>query len=184
MKKLRRFYTPEELKNIYAGEHNPHRWPEHTERINLTRAIAQRLIDANRLKTVADLSCGDGSLVLGLENIRAQTMCDIHSHAPIEETVRLLESVDLFICTETIEHLEAPWTVLECVAPKTKYIVLSCPFEEDPAIGNYEHYWSFDASDVANMLMQAGFGALQSNIISGEGWTYTYQIWTGMSTRA
>ncbi len=80
----------------------------------------------------------------------------------------------------TIEHLEAPWTVIERIAEKSKWILLSTPLDEDPAIGNYEHYWSFTEQDVTQMLAAAGFGQLRCTHLQNDGWTYTYQVWTGV----
>ena len=177
--KQRRFHAPEALAEIYANPYDPHRWPEHSIRITCTTDIAQRVIDEHGLKTVADLSCGDGSIAKKLS-----VMPSFLSDGQIEIDIDLIDPVDLFIFTETMEHLEAPWTILEKIAMKTKWIVLSTPLDEDPAIGNYEHYWSFTETDVHSILLQSGFVDIDVAHLSQDGWTYTYQIWTARSIHA
>ena len=185
MRKLRPFYTPDELKAMYGATYDPNRWPEHTLRLERTRQIAQDLIYEHDLRNVADYSCGDGTLIRGLKmfNDAGYEATDVgKGDPPIEEMVLTMPFTDLFICTETIEHLEAPWTVLEWVARRARYIVLSTPLDESPDIGNYEHYWSFTEWDVATILAQSGFSEDQKfEALTKAAWTYTYQIWTARS---
>ena len=180
MIKLRRFHTPEVLAEIYQHPYDPTRWVEHKTRIRRTIEITQALIDQHDLKSVADLSCGDCSII-GSLNIKSKITGDITNDRSIEDALRdrVWPDVDLFICTETIEHLEAPWTVLERIAETTRWLVLSTPLDEDPAIGNYEHYWSFTQDDVQSMILTAGFVDLELHVLAEPGWTYTYQLWTG-----
>jgi len=174
MIKLRRFYSPSVTTALYETTYDSTRWPEHVERIGRTASIAQSLIGQHDLRSVADLSCGDGTLVKQLFDVPVTYLRD----GNILDDLGLIESVDLFVCTETIEHLEAPWTVLERIAEKTRWLVLSTPLNEDPAIGNYEHYWSFTADDVASLLHQSNFHNTALFILEDPLWTYTYQVWT------
>lgn len=174
VRKLRRFWSAEKLRELYGHQYDPHHWPEHSLRIQRTTEIAQRLIDEHGLKTCADLSAGDRSIPSGLRNLTSLNTAD----GNIEEDVVSLADVDLFICTETIEHLEAPWTVLEEIASRAKWLVLSTPIDEHPAVGNYEHYWSFTVQDIHDMLTQSLFRDLHCEILTRAEWTYTYQIWT------
>jgi hypothetical protein len=184
MLKLRRFYTPARLAEIYDHKYDHTTWSEHVARVHHTIDITQQLIDEHHLTSVTDLSCGDGVIVGGL-NIENKTMNDITLLGDgIEVTVKTMKDVDLFICTETIEHLEAPWTVIEEIAQRAKWLVLSCPNDESPDIHNHEHYWSFTAQDVGDMLAEAGFVDLQWETITQPRWTYEYQIWTGRSVHA
>lgn len=178
MKKLRRFYNPSQLTQIYSHTYSPDSWPEHRERVARTIEIAQQLIDEYELKSVADLSCGNGAIVDALR-VADKLKNDISTAGTsIEERVLMMEPVDLFICTETIEHIEAPWTVLEHVAQRTKWLLLSTPLDEDPSIGNYEHYWSFELRDVMTMLDHSTFYAASYELLGKPHWTYSYQIWT------
>jgi len=178
MRKLRRFYTPERLAEIYGGEYDHTRWPEHVERVRQTIVVANTLIEVNQLKSAADLSAGDRAIAAGLRGLMSLETSD----GDIEGSLVNMGPVDLFVCTETIEHLEAPWTVLERIAEKTRWLVLSCPHDEPSHYGNYEHYWSFDAIDVDDMLACAGFEERKMHLLTGEGWTYEYQLWTARST--
>lgn len=179
MRKLRRFYDAAELRRIYATRYNSSEWPEHTRRIAFTADLAQEIITKHGLTSLADLSCGDASLTSKLRGIDDFHLRDFTDAG--DDILTLLAAlprpVDLFICTETIEHLEAPWTALERIAPKTKWLVLSCPNDERHD-GNWEHYWSFDQNDVLGMLSQSGFTEPKYAGLWEPGWEYDYQIWT------
>lgn len=179
MRKLRRFHSETELKRIYAEKYESSKWQEHVRRIEFTRNITQELITEHGLTTLADLSCGDGEVTRTLRGLTHQHLRDYTDHH--EDILSLLTAlprpVDLFVCTETIEHLEAPWTVIEKIAEKTKWLVLSCPNDER-GDGNWEHYWSFDQNDVLDMLSHAGFTEPKYHALWEPGWYYDYQIWT------
>lgn len=180
MRKLRRFHTEDELRRIYARPYDHTRWPEHRIRVDRTIEVAQDLIDTHGLRSVGDLSAGDGAVVAGLD-IADKTVRDIVDGGDsIEQLIRMphIGPFDLFICSETIEHLEAPWTVLEHVAQRTRWLVLSTPLNEPVVVDNYEHYWSFSAADIYAILDQAGYTDMKIERIHGRGWTYTYQLWT------
>lgn len=176
MKKLRRFYDAEKLAEIYSRQYDHTQWEEHRTRVRLTVDIAQRLIDTHHLTTAADWSAGDRAITNALTGLDFLYTADGAIELTLDSDTRLY---DLFICTETIEHLEAPWTVLEKIAKIAKFIVVSTPIDEDPEIDNYEHYWSFTTEDVRDMLTHAGFVELNCTRISSDDWTYAYQIWTG-----
>lgn len=185
MKKLRPFHTADQLKQLYGGVYDPNRWPEHRRRIARTIEIAQDIINMHDVVTIADYSCGDGAVTNGLVISRQGSIeaTDVgKGDPPIEQMVETMPYVDLFICTETIEHLEAPWTVLEWIATKAKRILLSTPLDESVMIGNYEHYWSFTQWDVSTILAQSGFSEDQKmERLTDWDWTYEYQIWTAGS---
>jgi hypothetical protein len=178
VRKLRPFYDDETLARIYSVAYDHTVWPEHRERVDDTVRITQRLIDAHDIKTAADWSAGDRAITGRLIGLTLLDTADGDLARALRENV---DQWDLFICTETIEHLEAPWTVLEEIAKITRFIVLSTPLDEQPDIDNYEHYWSFTQHDVRDLLEQAGFVDLHPTYLTGSGWTYTYQVWTGRS---
>lgn len=185
MKKLRPFWSADKLRELYAHEHNPDAWPEHGARIARTIEIAQDVINREDVRNIADYSCGSCRIIDGLKmwNAASYDISDVQRGDPsIEERVLTMPYTDLFLCTETIEHLESPWTVLEYIAMRTKWLVLSTPLDEDPNIGNYEHYWSFTQWDIATILDQSGFIDCKFEALGPmPGWTYTYQIWTARS---
>lgn len=192
MKKLRPFYPADKLHELYGHAYQPDQWIEHKLRLDATIDIAVRLATMQQLHTVADLSCGDRTVVnalhdrIGMECVATN---DITTGVPIDVALNewwnagpdTLPVVDLFICTETIEHLEAPWTVLEKIAAKTKWLLLSTPLDEKEDENNWEHYWSFTSTDVAELLRQSRFNMLHCDVLMNDHWVYRYQVWTGRS---
>lgn len=181
MRKLRRFYDEVTLRKIYAERYNSSQWHEHMRRVAFTRSIIQQLISEHGLTTMADLSCGDTEVTRTLTGLTHRHLRDFTDYG--EDILSLLSgvmnSVDLFVCTETIEHLEAPWTVIERIREKAKWLVLSCPNDErSVGEGNWEHYWSFTQNDVLDILTQAGFTETKYHGLWEPGWAYDYQIWT------
>lgn len=181
MRKLRPFWSRAEERRLYSETYDHTRWPEHVGRVEATIDFTQKLIDEHELKTVVDLSCGDGAIVDGLNGVRIVRKTDVSSSGMGIEATLMMSSfdTDLFICTETIEHMRAPWTTIELIAENTRFIVLSTPLNEGAHVDNYEHYWSFTDQDVDDMLKYAGFTDLQRVFLSGRGWTYDYQLWSG-----
>jgi len=103
--RLRDTYTAEELAQVYATPHQHFGQPDHRIRVALTIQLGRAL---GRLNTVADLSCGDGAILGGLD-ARTRMWGDIAPGwdvtGPIEQTIEDLDDVDLFVCAETIEHV-------------------------------------------------------------------------------
>jgi 2-polyprenyl-3-methyl-5-hydroxy-6-metoxy-1,4-benzoquinol methylase len=85
--------------------------------------------------------------------------------------------VDLFICSETLEHLDDPVEVLKQIRQKTKYLLLSTPharFDDN----NLEHYWAWDKDGIAELLAQADFEPIQFHLLElADDYYYDYQIW-------
>lgn len=178
MMKLRRFMTDEEMKANYAHQYNHTAWPEHKIRVRETIRFISQLMTDKGLTTAADMSCGDGAVMRGLTLDRGITGDISITGIDVVDAVRAMEPVDLYICTETIEHVREPWTLLEEIAKKTRWIVLSTPLNEPASVGNWEHYWSFTEHDISSLLVQSGFHVPERYIvIHGENWTYAYQTW-------
>lgn len=74
----------------------------------------------------------------------------------IEETIHNIDPVDLFILSETLEHLEDPDSILALMYQKADAIFISTPLDEEPGANN-EHYWSWGKEDIQLMLHSAGF---------------------------
>lgn len=170
------------LAKMYATPHRSSAWQEHRLRIDVMGGLAHHLIDEQG--TVADLSCGDGALAkrLALSHRATITLGDFAPGypitGPIEETIEQIDRVDLFICSETVEHLDDPDAVLCQIRPKTNWLLLSTPDGEDND-QNPEHVWAWDAEAMEKMLRDAGFTpqffvALDSRPAGG---TYRFQIW-------
>jgi hypothetical protein len=152
-------YTPEQLAEIYATPHDHSRWEDHKLRVGVTIEVARWFTRCGDVASAADLSCGDAAIIKALD-VEYEFLGDYapgyEFAGPIEETLEQIPPVDLFICSESIEHLDDPAQVLKQIRAKTRYLVLSTPVDRwDDA--NPEHYWSWDRQGVEEMLTAAGF---------------------------
>jgi hypothetical protein len=177
IERLRAKYPEKKLQLIYAHQYDHTKWEDHITRIKETIRIGNivpSFIDG--LKTVADLSAGDGAIINGI-NIDEKILGDyIDSYkyvGPIEKTIKQIPVVDMFIFSETLEHVDNPLEVLKAIRQKTKWLLLSTPENnwEDP---NPEHYWAWDKDGVQDLLEQAGFEPVYFESIPI---VYTHQIW-------
>jgi hypothetical protein len=156
--RLRDTYTADELAQVYATPHQHFGQPDHRVRVAVTIQLGRAL---GRLDQVADLACGDGAILGGLD-ARARTWGDIAPGwdvtGPIEQTIEDLHDVDLFVCAETIEHLDDPDMVLKAIRPRAAKLLLSTPVDawSDREL-NPQHYWAWDREAVEDMLATAGF---------------------------
>lgn len=161
MRNLQRpFWTPTQTAEIYAS---PHDWrvlgDGHKVRIERLIAIAKTLYP--NPDTVADLSCGIPTITDALRAKRTYLGDFAPGYeftGPIEQTIDLIPDVDLFLCAETLEHLQDPDSVLVKIRGKAKALVCSVPIcrvpEDD---GNGEHYWAFDRDGFEQMLNECGW---------------------------
>lgn len=157
--RLRPAYSTEQLRHVYSHPYSHRQWQDHRLRINQTVAVGQWVAQLGGLTSGADLSAGDGWVLTNLRLSRKifgdlNGMWDISGR--IEDTLPELEPVDLFICTETLEHLDEPDKILSTIRTKAKVLLLSTPVDawSDP---NPEHYWAWSKDGVEEMLNQAGF---------------------------
>lgn len=181
-KRLRPMPTPIELATMYATPHNHTQWTDHLYRVDVTSAIAHHLLP--RRGRVADLSCGNGTIAKRLV-VSHDAVAILGDYAPgyehmgpIEETIEQIDPVDLFICSETVEHLDDPDAVLRQIRAKTNRLLLSTPDgEEDDT--NPEHVWGFDAEAMEGMLREAGFTPEVFTTVDLRygGGPYSFQIW-------
>lgn len=114
---------------------------------------------AGGIESAADLSCGNGSILAAMlaeRKLYGDLAQGWEFTGPIEATIEQIEPVDMFICTETIEHLDDPDTVLKAIGGKARMLLLSTPINawDD---GNLEHYWAFDREAVEAMAVAAGY---------------------------
>ena len=153
--RLRPALTSEELAKVYPTPHQHEQWAEHRIRVALTCPIAQSV----PATTAADLSCGDGTILrslVGVECYYGDYSTGWALTGLIEDTIWRIPNVDLFICTETLEHLDDPDTTLKAIRAKTHHLVLSTPVDAWGDV-NPEHYWAWSRDDVEVMLREAGF---------------------------
>lgn len=155
--RLRDQMRPQQLNRVYSKPHDHTQWRDHLIRVELTTKLANWL--AGPVKIAADLSCGDGAT---LRDVKAERKYfgdfapGYELHGPIEQTIDLIPAVDLFICTETLEHLHDPDKVLSQIRAKTQLLVLSTPIDAWNDT-NPEHYWAWSRRGVERMLQDSGF---------------------------
>lgn len=179
--RLRPKHSDEALARIYATPHDHTRWADHHLRVDVTASLTRWVATQFGCRTVADLSAGDGAIVNSLQ--LPASVVHLGDFAPgyqytgpIEETIHQIPSVDLFICSETIEHLDDPDEVLYQIGQKAGALVVSTPIGEVEEVGNPEHYWGWDVDDVVRILDDTGWEVVVTNVLELPGWTYDYQI--------
>lgn len=178
--RVRPVHSAEELSQIYAKPHNHFSCIDHRVRVAMTMVVAQT-VDAGATSG-ADLSCGDGTILRNL-NLGERYFGDFAPgypiHGPIEQTLDRIPEVDIYVCTETLEHLDDPDTVLKRLRSKTKALVISTPVDNWDD-NNLEHYWAWSRQDVEDMLVSAGFRVV---VFTGldlrpAGGYYCFGIWS------
>lgn len=181
--RLRETPVGAELRQMYAAPHDHTTWPDHVIRVDVTVALALGFI-INGM-TVGDLSCGDAAIPRGIAAQRDVRLV-LGDFAPgyehtgrIEETIDLISPVDVFVCCETLEHLDDPDGVLKQIRAKAGRLVLSTPAGETTDSRNPEHVWGWDPEDLVPMLTGAGFriGAYVALNLRPGGCMYDFQIW-------
>lgn len=167
--------SEDELASTYAVPHDHTRWGDHILRVSATIAAGLGMLGEETIESAADLSCGSGAILDAMPARRKYygDMAPGYFHGPIEQTIHLIPDVDLFVCTETIEHLDDPDAVLNAVRPKARMLILSTPvgaFDD----GNVEHYWAWDSQAVEDMLTAAGFKSWDYTALRV---SYEFGIW-------
>lgn len=182
--RLRDNPTEAELAEMYAVPHDARRYGYgHGLRVAATIELARYRTQG--VRTIADLSCGNADVTRGVKRVGLHIILGDFApgyeyHGPIEQTITQIPDVDVFVCSETIEHLEDPDAVLAAIRAKTRCLILSTPIAELPPSGNREHLWGWDQDGVAGMLEGAGFNPSAGQRIDlwlppDQG--YCYQIW-------
>lgn len=171
---------------MYAEPHQHRVWADHRVRVDVTVAVASHMLNKPNA-TVADLSCGDAAIARRLQTghgagrlILGDIAQGYQYQGPIEKTVQALrwQEADLFICSETLEHLDDPDSVLALIRQKTDRLVISTP-DGEVDDSNPEHVWAWDSAEVEKMLRAAGFTpAMHTSLdLRPGGYMYCYQIW-------
>lgn len=175
--RLRPKHSKKKLAEIYARPHDHNRWVDHVIRVDRTLEIAKTI---SGVKSIADLSAGNAHIINSLNCSKSY----VGDYAPgyeftgaINITIEQIPKVDLFICSETLEHLDEPIKVLKQIRNKSKYLVLSTPHARwDDS--NEEHYWAWDKVGVQELLEQAGFQIVSFELLElQDKYYYDYQIW-------
>lgn len=144
-------------------------------------ATAANLRGGGRDKHQTDLYLGDYAGGVELPTYPGSLNIKVHDilTGPLEETIDQLPArVDLFVLSETVEHLDDPEAVLERLSERCRGLLLSTPIGEDD-LGNPEHLHGWDQEAVGEMLEASGWrtGARVDVVLED---TYSYQIWTAV----
>lgn len=181
MKRLRPKYSDEELNRIYSTPHDHTKWSDHLIRVDVTIQVAKWMIREYSLDSAADLSCGNGAIIdaLGVKSYKGDFAKSYEFSGPLEQTLDKLPKVGLYICSETLEHLDNPQIALRKIRDKAQAVVLSTPNAcwND---SNPEHYWAWDTQDLKYLLEEAGFTPVLLNELNIHNYMYDYQIWAAV----
>jgi hypothetical protein len=176
--RLRGAHEQKELEALYRSPHSHAGFHDHILRVQATIAVAKWL---GPIETAADLSAGDATIINSL-TVGKRYIGDLASGyeitGPIEETINLIPEVDLFICSETLEHIDNPEIALSSIRNKAKHLLLTTP-DGETGSRNPEHYWGWDSECIKDMIVQAGFEPMCLSLVRLKeyGYAYDYQIW-------
>lgn len=176
--RLRPAYNQDKLAEIYAKPHSHSYWYDHKVRVQTSIGLIKAYLP---LQSAADLSAGDATIINSLdipEKYIGDYAPGYQYTGPIESTIYQIPNVDLFICSETLEHLDNPDGALFDIRNKTKWLLLTTPIGETNT-GNPEHYWGWDEDGIYEMLERAGFTpkALTTLQFYNDDCVYRYQMW-------
>ncbi len=186
-RRLRPKYTDEQLSKLYPVPHTHVKWEDHKVRVAMTIALGKFAKVPNINGNVVDLSCGDGAIAIELAHYFSAMpwLGDFAKDrayqfaGPLEKTLdQLPVFADLFICSETIEHLDEPDNALRKIRGKAGQLLLSTPIGET-GTDNPEHYWGWDCEAVGAMLEDTGWKPVMATnlLFNDKQFSYNYQIW-------
>lgn len=141
-----------------------------SERIDATIALGKSL-PQDEVNTVADLSAAGTRITPEIaDHYGANAILGDYGEVygyqpqytgPFEKTLPAMGYVDLYVLSETLEHLEDPDEALRMIRPYCKYILVTTPIWEEPEQPSHGHLWTWRREDVEEMLEQAHFNPIQ-----------------------
>lgn len=186
IRRLRPAY--DELREIYVEQYDHTKWEDHIQRVQATLDCIHAWTVKSERRIVADLSCGDAAVARGVDGAACLILGDyVHNDAyaltgRIEHTLDRLGYVDLFILSETLEHIDEPITLLTKLRQHTHFLLISTPLDEQDD-GNPEHYWGWDEDGIRDLLEMTGWNVRNHTTFTPQvaAVYYTYQIWGATS---
>jgi len=181
IKRLRPKPTIEQMSLMYPVPHNHAIYGRgHQERVDATIDLARRNLPTPVI-SVADLSCGNAHIAQSLQPTQVYLgdfAVGYEYCGMIEDTILEVPAVQVFICSETLEHVSLPDELLYLIQKRAAYLVLSTPLEcwDDT---NAEHLWAWDREGVEEMLVRNRWHPkVFTSVDSREyGEPYLYGIW-------
>lgn len=167
---------------IYGKIYEHDKWEDHRLRIPMTVEMGRWMVTENKLYSVADLSCGDGEIAnnVGARDVILGDFVEGYAiTGMIEDTIEKIEPVDLFILSETLEHVDEPLELLKKIRGKCRFLLVTTPITNG-VDENQEHYWSWDEQGVLELLKDAGFEPYIYNKLDftlRPGYPYAFQMW-------
>lgn len=169
----RGYYTDEQIEADYG-----HEWPAvadddpagyaHENLANCkNRFIWQNVAVAfgegfGKVASLADMSAGDGRVprslaeYSGIEPLLGDYTPGLYPYSgTYQQTVPMLPVVELFVSTNTVEHLNDPDGDLALIRTRCEKMLLVCPIDEEDAGG--QHLWYWTRGGVEDMFTAAGF---------------------------
>lgn len=182
IKQLRPFHTQEVLDLMYEQPHNHNLFGRgHFIRVELTKVIYKEMCGRINAKSGADLSCGNAEIInsFPLDSVFLGDFAPGYRFTgPIEKTIKEIPNVDIFVCSETLEHVEDPSLVIKSIRKKSKSLILTTPIEKwDDSLA--EHYWAWDREGIEELLTEAGWTVVNFVIFDSTvfGEPYKYGMW-------
>ena len=157
----------------------------HGERVAAAIEMAREYVSGVHRPVGADLSCGNGEILRQLP-LWGRIYGDIaptggpvdRMVGPIEQTLDKIPYVDLFVLSETLEHLIDPYAVVARIMPEAGALLVTTPIDcwDDD---NPEHLWAWNREGVEYIAECGGFRADRytevDSIVYGE--RYKYGVW-------
>lgn len=185
IKRLCPKHSDADLAKIYARPHGHLGFGHgHYLRVQFAIELGKWAKDFYQVSSVGDLSCGDAAIAHGI-NAKQTYLGDFapgyQFRGPLNKTLPQIPAVDLFINSETIEHLDDPQEALSQIREKSRVLLLSTPVEnwED---SNEEHYWSWDVEGVEEMMTNSGWSPVMHATLDSRyiGEPYKYGFWVAL----
>lgn len=135
----------------------------HAERDDATIRVGKNLVPDPT--TIVDLSAGGGKIAteigkyFGVEPFLSDLSYKYGyaMHGPMEHVIEHIPDWDLWINTETVEHLEDPDTILRRGRDKAARMLLTTPTQEVVERQAEGHLWVWDREGVEEMLRATGW---------------------------
>ena len=190
-RQLRPFWSDEELATIYPAAYDHTRWDDHKVRVAETVNI---VAEWAATKDPAwfdgiDLTSGDGAILralLGRDVVQKAYYGDLVFADHLDVIGKVEDTLpahihgggrmwDLYVCSETLEHVQDPDELLRSARRLATHAVFSTPIDETDAHANPEHYWSWGVEDIRAMLEAADWTPEVHKVLPLP--YYNFQIW-------